>query len=166
RVAVDIRHDDREVVVRVVAGGVVGQRVAVADRARRIDGGNGQRPEGTGDRLTDGADGSAIDGDGRRAIAGRERNGSGRRLGGVAIGTGRSFLAGALGLAATRRQAGLVDNMAGLVAGRHLHRGRVVADVDGERRRRWIAITVGQGVGENVADAAGRTRVAGVAIAA
>src|SRR6185295_2194070 len=163
-VAVLVGDRELEGVGGVVAAGVAGQRVGVADvaAANRVD---VQRAVGADDvRTGHDGDGLAVlvgDGDDRRGVALVVLDGAVDDFRLIALVV--RIAVGAL--ARTQRQALLVDR--GLVGGtRSMDLRDLVVDADGQGRGRSVAVAVLQGVGEAFARVARRGRVAGVGIGA
>ena len=158
-VAVMVGHGDREGLRRIIARGVVEQRVAIPDRASRYAG-DGQHASRIGDGLADRRDRRAVDRDHRGRIA-LSKGDRARRC--LAI---RGSI-GAGGFTGAHRQAALVNGRPSAFAvGVDQDRRRLIGDADRQGRARRIAVTVGERVVEHVAHPATRARIADIAVAA
>ena len=157
-VAVMVGHGDREGLRRIIARGVVEQRVAVPDRAARYAG-DGQDASRIGDGLADRRDRRAVDRDHRGRIA-LSKGDRARR--GLAIRGG----IGAGGFTGAHRQAAFVDRgPATFAVGIDQDRRRLIGDADRQGRARRIAVAVLQRIGEDVVDAARRARIPDIGVA-
>ena len=159
-VLVGDRH--REVDPRAVGRRRAGQGEVIGDRAIGIIAVDRQHAERNGDRLRDAADWTmddhAADGDDRGAVAGGEAD--------------RAFARHVRARASGRPsgEPGLADRRAGQIElGVRVRdvdgRGRI-ADRDGQRRTRRVAIAVLERVAERVGHPARRARIADIAVAA